>query len=66
MSSLNQWKHDIKISKILSEGGAYKAPQSFCCLYEMNLCIFLKTGKAPPTRKLCLMECKPEMYQGGL
>ena len=32
----------------------------------MNLCIFLKTGEAPPTRKLCLMEYKPEMYQGGL
>jgi hypothetical protein len=50
----------------MGEGGAYKAPQSFCCLYEMNLCTFLKTGEAPPTRKLCLMEYKPEMYQGGL
>jgi hypothetical protein len=29
----------------------------------MNFCIFLKTGEAPPTRKLCLMEYKPEMYQ---
>jgi hypothetical protein len=45
----------------LSEGGAYKAPESFCCLYEMNLSIFLKTGE-----KLCLMEYKPEKYQGGL
>jgi hypothetical protein len=32
----------------LSEGGAYKAPQSFCCLYEMNLCIFQKQERLRP------------------
>ena len=44
----------------MSEGGAYKAPQSCCCLYEHEHL------HIPINRKLCLMEYTPEMYQGGL